>query len=96
MRMSTAVIVFTGAASAAVWAQSPVFEVASVKVSRSYDGSSSYPTLTNGRLKAENATLKMILQIAYGLSALQISGPGWLESDRYDLEAKSPQGVPDT
>jgi uncharacterized protein (TIGR03435 family) len=96
MRMSTAILVFAGTAGPAVWAQSPAFEVASVKVNRSNDGSSSYPRLTNGTLTAQNATLKMILQAAYGLSALQINGPGWLEADRYDLEAKSPQGVPDT
>jgi uncharacterized protein (TIGR03435 family) len=38
----------------------------------------------------------MILQSAYGLSALQITGPAWIESDRFDIEAESPQGVPDS
>jgi uncharacterized protein (TIGR03435 family) len=47
-------------------------------------------------MTAENATLRMILRAAYGLTALQIEGPGWLDSDRFDLEAKSPQGVPDS
>lgn len=77
-------------------AQSPAFEVASIKVNRSGDGRSGYPRLTNGRMTAQNATLKMTLQVAYGLSALQIDGPGWMDSDRFDLEAKSPQGVPDS
>lgn len=58
--------------------------------------SSSSPWLINGRMTAENATLRMILRAAYGLTALQINGPDWLDSDRFDLEAKSPPGVPDS
>jgi len=79
-----------------LWAQSPAFEVASVKVNHSGDGSSNAPRLTNGRLVAENATMRTILQTAYGLSALQIAGPAWIDSDRFDLEAKSPAGIPDS
>jgi uncharacterized protein (TIGR03435 family) len=82
--------------ASALWAQSPVFEVTSVKVNRSGDGISNGPRLVNGRLTAENTTLRSILQVAYGLSALQITGPGWIESDRFDLDAKAPGGVPDT
>jgi uncharacterized protein (TIGR03435 family) len=47
-------------------------------------------------MTAENATLRMILRAAYGLTAMQIEGPGWLDSDRFDIEAKSPPGVPDS
>jgi uncharacterized protein (TIGR03435 family) len=77
-------------------AQSPKFEVTSVKVNRSGDGRSSYPQLTNGRMTAHNATLRMILRSAYGLSALQINGPDWMDSDRFDLDAKSSPGVADS
>jgi uncharacterized protein (TIGR03435 family) len=96
VRIGKSLIVLAGAAAVALWAQTPAFEVASVKVNRSDDGISRYPTLTNGVLSAKHATLKMILQTAYGLGALQIGGPGWLDSDRFDLEAKSPQGVPES
>ena len=65
-------------------------------MNRSGSGRSNLPRLTNGRLTAENATLKQLLQVAYDLNALQITGPGWLDSDRFDLAAKSPQGVPDS
>jgi len=47
-------------------------------------------------MTAHNATLRMILRSAYGLSALQINGPDWMDSDRFDLDAKSPPGVPDS
>ncbi len=63
----------------------PAFDVATVKVNRSGEGRSSYPQLTNGRMTAHNATLRMILRSAYGLSALQINGPDWMDSDRFDL-----------
>ena len=95
MRLSIARILLAAIAITA-HAQQPKFEVTSVKVNRSGDGRSSYPGLTNGRMTAENATLRMILRVAYGLTALQIEGPGWLDSDRFDLEAKSPPGVPDS
>jgi uncharacterized protein (TIGR03435 family) len=97
MRIAVTVLIVTGIVAAPpVRAQSPVFEVTSVKVHHSGDGSSSSPNLRNGRLFARNTTFKSILQVAYGLSALQVTGPDWIESDRFDLEAKAPEGVPDS
>jgi len=72
------------------------FEVASVKVNRSGDSSASFPRLINGKMTATNAAMRWILQVAYGLSSLQIAGPAWLDSDRFDLLATAPAGVPDT
>src|ERR1017187_6281875 len=96
MRMTAAIMFVVVTAGSVLRAQSPVFEVATVKVNRSGSGGSNPPRLTNGRLSAENATMKQLLQVAYDLNALQISGPGWLDSDRFDLAAKSPPGVPDS
>ena len=96
MRIAAGIIVVIVTTGSALRAQSPAFEVATVKVNRSGSGASNGPRLTNGRLSAENGTLKRFLQVAYDLNALQISGPGWLDSDRFDLAAKSPQGVPDS
>jgi uncharacterized protein (TIGR03435 family) len=77
-------------------AQSPEFEVASIKVNRSGSGGSNLPFLRNGTIAATNVSLLMLLQSAYELSAAEIVGPGWLESDRFDLAGKSPEGVPDS
>jgi uncharacterized protein (TIGR03435 family) len=96
MRILIATIVLTVGAGPRIRAQKPAFEVATVKVNRSGSGRSNSPRLTNGRLWAENATLKQILQVAYDFSALRITGPDWLDSDRYDLTGIAPQGVPDT
>jgi uncharacterized protein (TIGR03435 family) len=69
------------------------FEVASVKVNTSGDGSAMFPNLRNGRVQATNATMHQILQVAWGLSSPQISGPSWIDSDRYDIDAKPPAGA---
>jgi uncharacterized protein (TIGR03435 family) len=98
MRIAVAVLTVAGIVAAVVGlpalrAQAPAFEVATVKVNRTGDGVSNPPRLTNGRLTAENVSLRQILQVAYALTALQISGPAWLDSDRFDLAANAPQGV---
>ena len=42
-----------------------------------------------GRFTANNVTLRMLIRNAYQLQDFQISGgPGWLNSDRYDIVAK--------
>jgi uncharacterized protein (TIGR03435 family) len=77
-------------------AQSPKFEVASVKVNHTEGQQEHYPRLANGKLTSENTTLRTLLQVAYGLTKIQITGPAWFDSDHFDLAATSPQGVPDT
>jgi len=72
------------------------FEVASVKVDTSGTGMTAIPGLRNGHFKSTNATLRQILQLAWNLSSVQITGPSWIDSDRYDIDAKSPDGVADT
>ena len=91
-----AVIVLLEAVTPQLLAQSPEFEVATIKVNQSGSGGSNFPTLKNGTLTAQNVSLGMLVQAAYDLSALRIVGPNWLDSDRYDVAGKAPQGVPDS
>jgi uncharacterized protein (TIGR03435 family) len=43
-----------------------------------------------GRFTATNISLKALIHFAYGVQDFQISGgPAWLESDKYDVEAKA-------
>jgi uncharacterized protein (TIGR03435 family) len=77
--------------------QSPrlAFEVASVKrnTSRSDGESHSGPPQT-ALFKANNMSLRMLLEIAYKLKESQITGgPGWMDSERYDIEARPPEGT---
>jgi uncharacterized protein (TIGR03435 family) len=43
-----------------------------------------------GQVTYNNVTLKNLLMTAYGVKIYQISGPGWLDTERYDILAKLP------
>jgi bla regulator protein BlaR1 len=67
----------------------PAFEVASVKRGDPNDRRFSLLMLPGGRLTTTNASLKMLIGFAYSVLNHQISGgPGWLDSDKYNIEAK--------
>jgi bla regulator protein blaR1 len=77
-------------------ANPPAFEVASVKPNKSATGRNSMDRSPGGGLTAMNATLKMLLKAAYHIHDHQlIGGPGWLDSERYDIVAKAPPHTPD-
>jgi uncharacterized protein (TIGR03435 family) len=46
-----------------------------------------------GRIHYENVSLKILLTKAYGVQDYQISGPDWLNSEGFDIEAKLPDGA---
>ena len=54
------------------------------------------PGLRNGTLHGQRVTLRMLVAAAYGMAEPRIIGPGWLNSSRFDIVAKSPEGVPDS
>ena len=99
--MSAGLVVFTCCAALAQTAEnSPAFEVASVKPAAPITGNfirvgmrggpgSSDP----GQITYTNVTVKNVLMNAYGVKGFQISGPGWLDSERYDIVAKLPRGA---
>ncbi|MGA3238278.1 MAG: TIGR03435 family protein [Bryobacteraceae bacterium] len=69
-------------------ARPPAFEVASVKVSKAPPGSDSSKG-TLGSLTMRNMTLRACIGMAYNLKEFQVlGGPKWLDSDRYDIDAK--------
>jgi len=66
------------------------FEVASVKPNAGGGGRGSLGARPGGRFQAENQTVRSLIQMAYNLQDFQISGgPGWIKSERYDIEAKA-------
>jgi uncharacterized protein (TIGR03435 family) len=71
------------------------FEVASIKVNSSGPSASQFPYLNHGRLTAKNSSVRWILEAAWDLGPPQITGPDWINNDRYDMEARAPDGVPD-
>ncbi len=74
----------------------PEFEVASIK-----PNNADSPPSTGvgfGRSSSQSVTLKNLIVLAYRIQEFQISGgPGWIGSDRFDVEAKAedPKADPD-
>jgi bla regulator protein blaR1 len=65
------------------------FEVASVKPNKAGQLGMMLRNEPNGRFIANNVTLKLLMEIAYGVKEAQILGaPGWMDSERFDIEAK--------
>jgi uncharacterized protein (TIGR03435 family) len=46
-----------------------------------------------GRINYTNVSLKDVVARAYEMKPYQVSGPSWMESERYDITAKIPDGV---
>jgi uncharacterized protein (TIGR03435 family) len=67
------------------------FDVASIKTNNSGKSSSNMSFPPGGRFSATNVWLKLLIRIAYGLPAYQVTGgEDWTSSlTRFDVEAKS-------
>jgi uncharacterized protein (TIGR03435 family) len=67
------------------------FEVVSFKPSEGAGpGGGIRPAPGGQRYVATNCPIKLMIQVAYRLKADQIvGGPGWLDTDRYDMEGKA-------
>lgn len=93
-RIAVAIVAAIGTVRAQAPAKDPgslTFEVASVKPSRpggSVGGI--HPAHGGERYLASNAPLKMFITAAYRIKADQVvGGPGWIDSDLFDMEAKA-------
>jgi uncharacterized protein (TIGR03435 family) len=77
-------------------AQPPKFEVAAIKPStllpREYPGGPHY-VLTPSRVDLQAVSLKVLITVAYGVEAFQVSAPEWALLTRFDILAKPPQGA---
>jgi uncharacterized protein (TIGR03435 family) len=96
----TTLLIFT-AVSAVAQPAAPTFEVASVKASASAGGEGMGPgrggreivTPSPAGVTMRNVHLKTVIQWAYHLQAIQVSGPGWLDDNPYDIVAKAAGAV---
>jgi uncharacterized protein (TIGR03435 family) len=96
MRAVKPAVALLGIAAISALAQSPAFEVASVKVSPPRAGTAGFTGIDSdpAMVRYSNITLKNLIAIAYGFdSRLILAGPAWLDSEHYDVAAKLP---PDT
>ena len=70
------------------------FEVATIKPSPIEARAGRFITMQGHQFVARNHALKTLLAAAYNLTPVAISGgPGWVDSDRYDILAKPPGEV---
>jgi uncharacterized protein (TIGR03435 family) len=73
------------------YAQPPGFDVSTVKPSHATDGHTHiYRHPDDGGFQASNISLKGLLAFAWDIPETRIvGGPAWLDSDKWDVEAKS-------
>ena len=64
------------------------FDVASVKPNRTLSRHTDVDQ-DGGLLRMMNVTLKSCIRLAYSVADGQINGPGWLDTERYDIVAKA-------
>jgi uncharacterized protein (TIGR03435 family) len=79
------------------WAQTPptkkpAFDVFSVKLNTSPEGAASIGDQPGGRFVGDLITLRRVIQFAYRGNQDFIGGPGWIDTDRWDIEAKAAEG----
>jgi uncharacterized protein (TIGR03435 family) len=81
-----------GQASAQADQKQLSFEVASVKLNTSGDGSRrGIGTPPGGRLMLTDLPMRAIIRFAYDIQNAQlVGGPGWMDTEFFDIEAKAP------
>jgi uncharacterized protein (TIGR03435 family) len=69
------------------------FEAVSVKPNKSGSNSSRSST-DQGFYRATNLTLQNLIMSAYDMKSYQVDGPDWIASERFDVSARFPPGLP--
>lgn len=73
----------------------PSFEVASVKSNKGGIGGPMMMRMLPSSFNATNVSVQMLLTMALRIRQFQIQGaPPWLNTDRFDINAKAPEGTP--
>ena len=85
------------------FAQSPAFEVAAVKTAADPGRQPMFCiipcspgerlTVEGGRVDIRFMTLRKLIVTAYRIKPHQLSGPDWMERQRFDITAKMPEGA---
>jgi uncharacterized protein (TIGR03435 family) len=66
------------------------FDVAAIKPNRTGSEARRATTAPGGIFTATNVTLKLLISRAYGVAEAQIEGgPGWIDTERYDVQARA-------
>jgi uncharacterized protein (TIGR03435 family) len=68
------------------------FEVAAIKPSATGSGQHSGTHTSKGEVVMENVSLKQCVEMAYDVRDFSFSGPDWMDTVRFDINAKPPIG----
>ena len=91
-----AALVFALALSAFAQQPQPAFEVASVKPTPPNDLHNTFYGFDPGGIEITGGTLKGMVQMAYNVPDFEVfGGPGWAETDRFNIIAKYPSADSD-
>jgi uncharacterized protein (TIGR03435 family) len=78
----------------AAYAQTPAFEVASIKTSAPDAARTNIQRDPGGGILLTNVNLQTLVSMAYNVQSFQLAGgPAWLRSRRFDVDAKAPAGA---
>jgi uncharacterized protein (TIGR03435 family) len=83
-------------AGSAAYAQNPTFEVASIKATAPQEMGKVMVRMGGdpGRIDYVNVSLRDLVRQAYDVKDYQVVGPDWLNSARFDVQAKYPPDTP--
>jgi uncharacterized protein (TIGR03435 family) len=70
----------------------PAFEAASVKRDLSGGTGGAIRITRGGIFTASNSTLQALIRYAWDVKDSQIQAPAWMDTERYDIEARIPAG----
>ena len=70
------------------------FEVASIKPNVSGDSRSSSNMPPIGLYRAVNMSLRQLMIDAFRVRSFQISGPDWIDNDKFDIQARTSDDAP--
>jgi uncharacterized protein (TIGR03435 family) len=73
--------------------QRPAFEVASIRRNTTLEGNAVVGDQPGGRFVASRISLRRLIQYAYRDHQQFLGGPDWLDNERWDIEAKAPEGT---
>lgn len=91
--LATLVMATFGAQVASNVVTDASFEVASIKPNTDSTGRPVLAQRGPGTFFAQNSTARNLIRGAYGVYDFQVvGGPGWIDSDRFDVTAKLPPG----
>jgi uncharacterized protein (TIGR03435 family) len=93
--MQTTLLAGVFVVSCAAFSQTPAFEVASIKPAAPPTDGRMMVRMGNdpGRINYTNVSLRNVMMRAYKVKEPQIVAPDWMNSERFDIVAKLPEGA---